>query len=137
LTGDFAVMLRGINVGRSGRVTMADLRRELIAANIDVVATVVQSGNLVVRHWTNSATNLARSIEQAMSQRLDITSRAIALNPNQLGLVIQANPFADVATDPSRYLVHLCEPRLTAPQYRKLEEKLIKAEYVALKRGFV
>ena len=44
----YAVLLRGINLGRSRRIGMADLRALLTEAGYGGVATLLQSGNVVL-----------------------------------------------------------------------------------------
>ncbi|WCC80368.1 DUF1697 domain-containing protein [Cutibacterium equinum] len=41
-------MPRGINVGKSNRVPMVELRTKLEAAGVEAVVTVGRSGNVVV-----------------------------------------------------------------------------------------
>jgi uncharacterized protein (DUF1697 family) len=43
----YAVLLRGINVGRNNRIAMADLRELLTGLGYTDVATLLQSGNAV------------------------------------------------------------------------------------------
>ena len=42
-------LLRGVNVGRNQRITMADLREQFAAAGHGEVQTVGQSGNVALR----------------------------------------------------------------------------------------
>ena len=48
MTERYLVMPRGINVGTRNRVPMAQLRSTLADAGYSDVATVLQSGNLIV-----------------------------------------------------------------------------------------
>lgn len=45
---DWAVLLRGVNVGGAGRLPMADLRAALAGLGLEAPKTLLQSGNAVV-----------------------------------------------------------------------------------------
>jgi len=128
-------LLRGINVGKSGRVKMVDLTRELGLAGIEVTATIVQSGNLVVTGWTATSDELARAIERAMASRLSLNTRCLIRTSTELGAVLRANPFAAALEEPSRYLVHLCDPPLTANRAKEFISDAADPANVAFAAG--
>jgi len=130
-------LLRGINVGKSGRIKMADLTRELALDGVQVVATVVQSGNLVIADWKSDSAQLARTIEATLSRRASITTRCLVRSSDELDRILSANPLSEVASDPSRYLVHLCEPALTSRQWKVVVGEINAPEHVAFAAGSV
>lgn len=62
------VLLRGVNVGRSNRISMADLRVLLEGVGCRGVRTYVQSGNAVVEHDDDPA-GLERTVAAALAGR--------------------------------------------------------------------
>jgi uncharacterized protein (DUF1697 family) len=100
----YAVLLRGINVGRAKQVAMADLRSLLGEAGFSDVATLLRSGNVVLSDG-RSATAVARSVEKAITERLELDVAAVVRTAAEVREVIDANPLGDVADDGSRYVV--------------------------------
>jgi uncharacterized protein (DUF1697 family) len=100
----YAVLLRGINVGRANRIRMADLRGVLTEAGHGNVATLSQSGNIAL-DAAGSAAGLARSVERLVKDHFGYEVNAIVRTREQLRRVVAADPFGAVADDGSRYLV--------------------------------
>ena len=96
------VLLRGINVGRHRRVTMADLRTALAGAGYAEVETYVQSGNLVVQTSVGAA-RLAGDVEAALRAELGLDVDAIVRTAAQLRRILTANPFL-AAGEPTKAL---------------------------------
>jgi uncharacterized protein (DUF1697 family) len=88
------VLLRGINVGRHRRVTMADLRAALAMAGYDNVETYVQSGNLLVDSRVGAA-RLTGDVEAALHSELGLDVDAIVRTGAQLRKAITATPYRD------------------------------------------
>ena len=86
------VLLRGINVGRHRRVTMADLRAALATAGYPDVETYVQSGNLLV-NTSASAARLTADVETALHAELGLDIDAVVRTGAQLRKALAANPF--------------------------------------------
>jgi uncharacterized protein (DUF1697 family) len=102
----YAVLLRGINVGGKSKVAMADLRDLLGELGFTAVKTLLQSGNAVFdAPGEKSAERLKDRIEAALTKRYGRTIGCVIVTRAELDQVIAANPFAGVATNPSRLLV--------------------------------
>jgi uncharacterized protein (DUF1697 family) len=98
-------MLRGINIGASRRVAMADLRALLGEAGYADVQTYVQSGNVVLS-TSESAAALERDAQRLISQRFGFDVPVVARSAPQLAAVVKRNPLgAAAAGDPKRYQV--------------------------------
>lgn len=97
-----AVFLRGINVGRHRRVPMAQLREAL--DGYGDVLTHGQSGNVVL-DAKPSGRALERELEQVLDERLGLETRVVVRSRAELANVVDRNPLAQVAANPSRYLV--------------------------------
>ena len=102
----YAVLLRGINVGGKSKVAMADLRDLLGELGFTAVKTLLQSGNAVFDSpGDGKPERLKDQIEEALAKRYGRTISCVILTRPVLDRVMAANPFADVATNPSRLLV--------------------------------
>jgi len=100
----YAALLRGINVGRSARIGMTDLRALLGQIGYSDVATYLQSGNAVFTCPHARPEVPAREVEGALRERLGISVRCLIRDRDELQAVIAGNPLAGVATDGARFL---------------------------------
>lgn len=98
------VLLRGINLAAKRRVAMADLRAWLTDLGYTDVRTLLQSGNVVLRTKKRPAT-VRKEVEAALLEGAGFTVDCVLRTAEELRAVVDADPFGDVATDPSRYLV--------------------------------
>jgi uncharacterized protein (DUF1697 family) len=90
----YVVLLRGINVGGRNRVPMAGLRRCLQEIGCTEVATLIASGNAVVRS-SLSAAGLATAIEQALPERFSLDSvlvRVLVLPVSRFRAIAEGRP---------------------------------------------
>lgn len=109
----YAVLLRGINVGKANRIGMADLRALLTEQGYGNVATLLQSGNVVL-DATQGAGKLRRAVEQAIEHRFGFAVDVILRSRGELAHVVATNPLRAVATDGSRHFVaFMAEPPKT------------------------
>ncbi|PZS16962.1 MAG: hypothetical protein DLM54_10375 [Acidimicrobiales bacterium] len=97
-------LLRGINVGRNKRVSMALLRRLLADLGYADVVTYLQSGNAVFTSASGPA-SAAQAIEQALAGGLGVESKVVVRSHAELVAAVDGDPLKEVATDPSRHLV--------------------------------
>ncbi len=103
----YALLLRGINVGRAHRVAMADLRELLAAEGHGAVRTLLQSGNVVLDSQLPAA-ELAGSVEQALERRFGFAIGTVLRTREEVLGVVAKDPLGPVADDPSRYVVAFC-----------------------------
>ena len=97
-------LLRGINVGKSVRIGMADLRAMFEELGATDVATYLQSGNVVYAGEVR-----ADAVEDAIEKRWGIRPRVLLLDAPALQRVAAANPLLAIATDPSRLFTTFLE----------------------------
>jgi uncharacterized protein (DUF1697 family) len=97
-------LLRGVNLGPSRRVAMADVRAALEAAGFDDVRSLLQSGNLVLDAAGTEAETEAAT-EAALLAGLGLATDVVVRSPQAWRAMIDANPFASEAkTDPGRLM---------------------------------
>ncbi|MCB0881292.1 MAG: DUF1697 domain-containing protein [Thermoleophilia bacterium] len=97
-----AVLLRGVNVGAAARVAMADLRASLEDDGMDVVQTILQSGNVVVEVPAAQAGAAARRVADAASRLTGGDVRALAVPRAALRAALDDNPLWTAGKDGAR-----------------------------------
>ena len=112
------VLLRGVNVGRNRRVSMADVRDAL--GGYEDVVTHGQSGNAVLSA-KKSGRALERELEQLLVEELGLTTRVMVRSGKELAAVVKRNPLGDVADNPSRYIVTFLAEKPSADRVTALK----------------
>lgn len=93
----FALLLRGVNVGTKNSLPMAELRAMLQTIGCVDVQTYVQSGNAVFgTSLTTSA--VTKQIEAALERYMGRPIRTTLRTRAQMAAIVDAKPFANVAT---------------------------------------
>jgi uncharacterized protein (DUF1697 family) len=103
----YAVLLRGINVGRAKRVAMADLRALLTDLGYADVRTHLNSGNAVLTGDEADPAEHAARIEAGIRERLGMDVRCAVLTAEQLRTIVEEHPFGDVAENGSRMMAYV------------------------------
>jgi uncharacterized protein (DUF1697 family) len=116
------LLLRGINVGASHRVSMPDLRERLQAAGCEDVRTYLQSGNIVLSDKAG-IDRLRTLMEQVLKDDFGTNVPVLARTRDELAAVVAANPLMGVATDPKRYQVTFLSQPLEPDQMRWVEDR--------------
>ena|SRR5947209_16722331 len=101
----YVALLRGINVGGSRKVAMADLRQVLLSLGYTDVETYLQSGNALFTGPEGDPDATARAIEQGLMRDLGMEIRVLLRTREEMAAVIAGNPFPQALTTPS--LLHV------------------------------
>jgi uncharacterized protein (DUF1697 family) len=105
MTTMMAALLRGVNVGRGNRISMADLRALLGGLGYAEVRTLLNSGNAVFSSAKGSAQEASARIAKALAAELNVPVRVVVLTAAELDRVLSENPLQKIAVNPSRLLV--------------------------------
>jgi uncharacterized protein (DUF1697 family) len=124
-------LLRGINVGRAKRVSMADLRALFEDLGYGDVRTLLNSGN-VVFSGPGAAPGAATRIEAALAQRLGVSARVTVLTAAELATIVAGNALLEVAGDHSRLLVAVLADPADRARLEPLTEQDWAPEALAL-----
>lgn len=99
-------LLRAINVGGTGKVAIADLRKLVEDEGFADVASYIASGNLVFTGDGRSTDAISQQLEAASGTKLGLKTDWILRAPAEWTAMIEANPFVEFSkATPSRYLV--------------------------------
>ena len=123
-------MLRGINLGPTRRVPMADLRALFGEAGYEDVRTYVQSGNVVLESTAKPA-ELEREAARLITERFGFDVPVVVRTARQLAAVVKLNPLGDVVDNPKRYQVSFLTGKPAPDAARALKEAAVDPERVA------
>lgn len=127
-------LFRGINVGGSHPLPMADLRLVLEKNGCVAVHTYIQSGNAVFRSSISDGADLARRVTAAVSKSHGFGPRVLVLTQSELAAAAAANPFLQAEENPkSVHLFFLADPP-KKPDLKALESLKTRTEAFALKK---
>ena len=114
----FAVLLRGVNVGKGNRLPMAEFKAMLEALGHTEVKTLLNSGNAVLTSSTRSAAKLSAAIAAALSERFGVSTPVIVKSAAEFSAAVREAPMTPPEADHSRFLVVFGpdEPALQALQ---------------------
>ena len=98
-----AALLRGINIGPNKRIAMPVLRAIVESEGHRDVETYVQSGNVVFTPAADATGELARSLEQAITDATGLDVAVVLRTGAELARVVEANPYS--VEDPTRVVV--------------------------------
>jgi uncharacterized protein (DUF1697 family) len=129
--GRYVALLRGINVGRAKRVSMADLRALFADLGYGDVRTLLNSGN-VVFSGPGAAPGAAARIEAALAQRLGVSARVTVLTAAELATIVAGNALLEIAGDHSRLLVAVLADPADRARLEPLTEQDWAPEALAL-----
>ena len=128
----YLVMPRGINVGVRNRVPMADLRSKLAGEGYSDVATVLQSGNVIVSSESDRPGDVADAMRCLLSDEFDVDVPCVVRTASQVRGVLEHNLLREVASDPSRYLVNFFSREPGAEAARALLQEDHSPEVMAI-----
>jgi uncharacterized protein (DUF1697 family) len=97
-------LLRGINLGARNRVSMPDLRELLTGHGYGDVATLVQSGNVVLTSRL-SPKRLERELQKQIADGLGVDTPVVVRTCDELADAIARDPFGELVDNPKLYQV--------------------------------
>jgi uncharacterized protein (DUF1697 family) len=100
----WACLLRGVNLGNSRKLPMAQLRQALAAAVLADVRTFLQSGNVVVTAPLESRAEVSGLVGRVISAEFGLDVPVITRTPSEIEHVISGNPFSAEAADRPRLI---------------------------------
>jgi uncharacterized protein (DUF1697 family) len=98
----YAALLRGINVGGSKKIPMADLRTLMEGLGHDGVRTYLQSGQAAFTTGRGDEDSLAAELTRAIEQRYGFTVDVIVRDHAYLKAIADACPFPAADLEPKQ-----------------------------------
>lgn len=104
----FVGLIRGINVGGSKKIAMAELRTLLVGMGLGNPRTILQSGNFVFEAQGDQ--ELQSAIAAEIEERLAVKAEVYIRTAKQWSRLVDGNPFPQTAKgDPSHLLAIVFE----------------------------
>ena len=88
----YVALLRGINVGGSNLIKMADLREAAERMGLADVATYIASGNLLFSAPRQRREELAARLESELSRSFGLEQKVVLLTASELTAVVEGAP---------------------------------------------
>ncbi len=95
----YVALLRGINVGKNNRISMADLRNLIEGLGHADVRTHLNRGNVVFTASEQPNETLATDIQTAITSTLDLDVPVIVRTGQEMREVVANNPFPEHAAN--------------------------------------
>ena len=123
--------LRGVNLGKTNRLAMADLKAALEGLGYTDVRTHGQSGNAVF-DGTDAAAKAERRIHDAVRKASGLDVAVVVRTRAQLARIVERNPLGDVAKDPKKHLVVFLAAKPKASAVKALDPAEFEPERFAI-----
>jgi uncharacterized protein (DUF1697 family) len=104
----FIALLRGINVGGHNKIAMADFHDLCGRLGFENPRTLLQSGNVVLRSASRSASQLERQLETETEKSFGLQIHFFVRTIEEWREIIAANPFPKEAIQDPSHLVVMC-----------------------------
>ena len=131
----FVALMRGINVGSTRKLPMAELRTLSGKIGLRRPETYIQSGNLIV-DAEMAAHEVRALLEGAIAKRFGLRVDVIVRSASQWRRYVAANPFADdAAAVPKMLHLYLSRDLLKPSAVTQLEQKAQAGERMAVAGG--
>jgi uncharacterized protein (DUF1697 family) len=125
-------LLRGVNVGRTKRLAMADLRKLVEGLGHTNVRTLLNSGNVVFDAHRVNVGKIAQSVEAAITDKFGFAAPVVVLTAGDLAGIILENPLHAAATDPSKHLIAFVSSTTSLAKAKPLLAKSWTPEALAI-----
>jgi uncharacterized protein (DUF1697 family) len=96
----YIALLRGINVGGAGTLSMKELVAILESLDCRHVRTYIQSGNAVFQRGETDTAKLAKELTAKIAKQRDFAPHVLILDAKALQRVVDANPFPEAMAEP-------------------------------------
>lgn len=117
----YAALLRGINVGGSRKLPMADLRTLLAGMGHTGVRTHLQSGQAVFTSESGDEESLAAELTQAVEKRFGFPVDVIVRDHAYLEAVVAACPFPAADLEPKQLHVTYFSAPVDAERFAEVD----------------
>ncbi|MFJ7345320.1 DUF1697 domain-containing protein [Streptomyces sp. NPDC101110] len=123
MTTTYAALLRGINVGGSRKVPMAELRTLLTDLGHDDVRTYLQSGQAVFSSGRGGEDALAAEIAQAVEKRFGFGVDVIVRDHAYLRAIADACPYPAADLEPKQLHVTYFSAPVTPERFAEIDQE--------------
>ncbi len=126
----YVVLLRGINVGPTKRMKMADLRALCEEAGYAQVSTYIQSGNVLLTSPAPES-DVVADLESRILERFGFDVAVVVRTESELAAAIEANPYTD-EHDPTKLVLAFMQSWPPAGTFASIEAAAFAPEAFTL-----
>jgi uncharacterized protein (DUF1697 family) len=101
----YVALLRSVNLGGHGRLSMVDLKQSFDTLGYKDVSTYIQTGNVLFRSTSKNLPKLAADIAQQLERDFGSAPAVILRTVPELSRVVATSPFPGQGADPARHHV--------------------------------
>ncbi|HVA09168.1 MAG TPA: DUF1697 domain-containing protein [Acidimicrobiales bacterium] len=101
----YVALLRSVNVAGHGRLAMADLQRSFREIGHADVSTYIQTGNVIFRSASRSASRLTTDIEEQLRVDFGQSPAVIIRTADEMVRIAATSPYAKTGADAARHHV--------------------------------
>ena len=124
-------LLRAVNLGVGRLVPMANLRSLLARSGLESVRTLIQSGNVVFRSTTKTASELEGPLSEMVARTFHVKTEIFLRSVPEWNAIIEGNPFPrEAKEDPAHLLVMLLRGSPVRGQWEALDASIRGRERV-------
>ena len=128
----YIALFRGINVGGSNTLPMAELVEILASLGGEDIKTIIQSGNAVFRHPDGDGPALAEKISHAVELRRGFKPQVLILTPGDFERAAAGNPFPHAISEPGSLHLGFLAAKPERVDMDKLESLKAESEHFNL-----
>jgi uncharacterized protein (DUF1697 family) len=116
MTTTFAALLRGVNVGGRGKVSMPELVKAFESLGHSDVRSYIQSGNVVFGSTVADARRVSAALERAIAERFGLETTVLLRTNGELEAIAAGSPFDEAVHvvfldgEPTRAAVAALDP---------------------------
>ncbi len=103
----YIALLRGINVSGQKIIKIDELRKLFESLGFKNVKTYIQSGNVIFNSQIESIDKIVKLIEKKIKEVFSFDVTVIIRNRDELGKIIQTNPFSKTKPIEKLYVIFL------------------------------
>lgn len=126
----YIALLRGVNVGGSGKLAMAELRSFAADVGLEEPRTLLQTGNLVFSADERDPEILERMLEKEAESRLGLRTNFFVRSASEWRDIVAANPFPDAGRDDPSHLLTLFTRETPSDSKTRALEQAIRGREV-------
>lgn len=128
MTTMYAALLRGINVGGSRKLPMADLRALLEELGHTRVRTYLQSGQAVFGAERGDEESLAAELARAIEKRFGFAVDVLVRDHDYLAAIADACPFPADSLEPKQLHVTYFSAPVTPERFAEIDQAAFRPE---------
>jgi uncharacterized protein (DUF1697 family) len=127
----FVALMRGINVGSTRKLPMAELRAACLDLGMRHPETYIQSGNLIV-DANGRADDVGLLLEQKLTERFHFPVEVVVRDAIAWAGYVATNPFSDANALPKMVHLYLSRDRITPDAGTLLQQRARTGERIAV-----